>query len=108
MKFIIVDDNKTFGDGIKYYLENILNHQVIGVAHDGEEFLKLKNSHEADIILMDIEMPKLNGIETVKKALWDSPFLKFIAVTSYKEKAYLLELLIHSWYCICNQSQHSS
>ena len=93
MKFIVVDDNKTFRDGIKYYLENILSHEVIGVASDGKEFLKMKNNHEADIILMDIEMPNLNGIETVKKALWDNSYLKFIAVTSYTETAYLLDLL---------------
>ena len=93
MKFIVVDDNKTFRDGIKYYLENILSHKVIGVASDGEEFLKMENSREADIILMDIEMPNLNGIETIKKALWDNSTLKFIAITNYSDKAYLLELI---------------
>jgi DNA-binding NarL/FixJ family response regulator len=93
MKFIVVDDNKTFRDGIKFYLENILSYEVIGVASDGEEFLKMKNSHEADIILMDIDMPNLNGIETIKKALWENNRFKFIAVTSYTDKAYLLELI---------------
>jgi DNA-binding NarL/FixJ family response regulator len=93
MKFIVVDDNKTFREGIKYYLENILFHEVIGVATDGEEFLKMKNSHESDIILMDIEMPNLNGIDTIKKALWNNSYLKFIAITNYTHKAYLLDLI---------------
>jgi DNA-binding NarL/FixJ family response regulator len=93
MKSIIVDDNKTFSEGIKYYLENILFHEVIGVADDGLEFLQLKNIHEADIILMDIEMPNMNGIEAVKKALWENGNYKFIAVTGYTDKAYLLELI---------------
>ncbi len=93
MKFIVVDDNKTFRDGIKYYLENILSHKVIGVASDGEEFLKMENTHEADIVLMDIEMPNLNGIETIKKALWENHYVKFIAITNYTDKVYLLDLI---------------
>jgi len=93
MKFIVVDDNKTFRDGIKYYLENILFYQVIDVASDGKEFLISKHIHLADLILMDIEMPNFNGIETVKRALWENSFLKFIAVTNYTDKAYLIDLL---------------
>jgi DNA-binding NarL/FixJ family response regulator len=99
MKFIVVDDDKTFRDGIKYYLGNILNHEVINMAADGLEFINLENMHEADIILMDIEMPKLNGIKTVKKALWENSFLKFIAVTNYTDKAYLIELISAGFKC---------
>ena len=93
MKFIVVDDNKTFRDGIIYYLENVLNDEVISIAENGIEFLSLNTIHEADIILMDVEMPELNGIETAKKALWDNCYLKIIALTSYTEKAYLAELI---------------
>ncbi len=93
MKIIIVDDNKTFREGIKYYLEIILSHQVIGLASNGAEFLKMSNYGVADIILMDIEMPILNGIETVKKALWENQRLKFIAITGYTENAYLVDLI---------------
>ena len=93
MKFIVVDDNATFRDGLVYYLENILEYKVIGEASNGEEYLGLKNAYEADIILMDIEMPKLNGLQTVKKALWENQYLNFIAITSYTEKAYLIELI---------------
>ncbi|NOQ23851.1 MAG: response regulator [Bacteroidales bacterium] len=93
MKIIVVDDNKTFREGIKFYLKNMLLHNVIATAADGLEFLQLKNLNEADIILMDIEMPNMNGVETVKKALWRNSNLKFIAVTDYTDKAYLLELI---------------
>jgi DNA-binding NarL/FixJ family response regulator len=93
MKFIVVDDNKTFRVGIKYFLENILNHEVIGMAEDGGEFLDMTCKYDADIILMDIEMPKLNGIETVQKALWENSHFKFIAATSYTDRAYLNELI---------------
>ncbi len=93
MKFIVVDDSKTFREGIKFYLENMLGHEVIKMVGDGLEFLELKNKCDADIIIMDIEMPHLNGIETVKKSMWDNQYLKFIAVTNYTDKAYLNELI---------------
>lgn len=93
MKFIVVDDNKTFREGIKYYLENILYHEVIGMAEDGEQFLQIENKPEADIILMDIEMPIINGVEAAKRGLWENNTYKFIAVTSYKDKAYLTDLI---------------
>lgn len=93
MKLIVVDDNKTFLNGLIFYLVNVLSYSVIGTARDGLEFLDLKNIHEADIILMDIEMPNLNGIETVERALWRDSDLKFIAITSYTEKTYLDDLL---------------
>jgi len=93
MKIIIVDDNKTFRESLKYYLENILLHEVIGMVGDGVEFLENENTHNADIILMDIEMPKLNGTETAKRALYDNPSLKIIAITSYSDQAYLVDLV---------------
>lgn len=93
MKVIIVDDNKTFQESLKYFLESVFLYEVVGMANDGEEFLKIENAHNADIILIDIQMPNLNGIETVKKALWQYQFQKFIAITNYTDSAYLLELI---------------
>jgi DNA-binding NarL/FixJ family response regulator len=92
MNIIVVDDNEIFREGLKYYLHNVLNHKVIAMAENGVEFMKLDAS-KADIILMDIEMPKLNGVETVKKALWQNYLLKFIAITNYTNKAYLRQLI---------------
>lgn len=93
MNFIIVDDNNTFRESLKFHIETSLKHKVIGTFSDGLEFLENSNNHIADLILMDIEMANINGIEAVKKALWENPFLKFIAITSYTERAYLLDLL---------------
>lgn len=93
MEFIIVDDNAAFKESVSFFLERIHKHNVIGMVEDGESFLKLSNINQADIILMDIEMPKLNGIETVKRASTKNPALKFIAITAYNDKAYLYDLI---------------
>ena len=93
IKIIVIDDNKTFLQSVEFYLSHDLSYTIINKAYDGAQFLELKNIHEADIILMDIEMPELNGIKATKKALSDNSQLQFIALTNYEEKAYLTDLI---------------
>ena len=93
MKFIVVDINSAFKGRIKYFIENILFHEVIGFATDGYEFLKMKNIHESDLILINIDSPSFNGLEIVKKALLENLNLKFIAVTNYIDRVYLYDLI---------------
>lgn len=93
MKIIIVDDNDTFKDGIKYFIEQIPNYTVIAEASNATEFLSLSNITNADIILMDIVMPETSGIEASQKILWQYNYLKIIAVTMFTNKAYLEELI---------------
>ena len=93
MKIIIIDDNQSFREGFKLYLETELGYKVIATYSNGEEFLNDDNYFDCDIILMDIEMPKINGINATKLALWRARDLKIIAITSYREKAYLTELI---------------
>jgi DNA-binding NarL/FixJ family response regulator len=92
-KVIIVDDQPQFRESLRVYLINELGYSVIGEARNGDEFLEMKNINEADIILMDIEMPGMNGLETSKLALWRFSHLKIIAITMYKDKAYLKSLI---------------
>ncbi len=95
MKLIIVDDNKQFLNTLRLFIQENLNHTVIAVAESGEEFLKIDpiTIREADIILMDIMMNRLNGFETTKKITWTYPNLKIIAVTMHIEKVFLNEVI---------------
>ncbi len=93
MDIIIVDDNNTFKEGLKDFIETGLGYTVTATFEDGEQFLKNTEYHKADIILMDIEMPNINGIEATKQALWKWDYLKVIAITNYQTKAYLIELV---------------
>lgn len=90
LKIIVVDDNKTFLEGIKFYLEKVLSHNVVGYASNGQEFLRCKDKTiAADVVLMDIQMPEVNGIEAVKKLLWYYRDSKVIAVTEFPGTAAL-------------------
>ncbi len=96
MDIIIVDDNKNFRQTLESYLVVEHRHNVIEVFEDGNQLIDFFNSPEKrypDIILIDIEMPNINGINTAKQILWRNRYLKMIAVTMYEDRAYLNELL---------------
>lgn len=93
MRIIVVDDNMQFRESIEMYLNMRLGHDVIANFECAQSFLDSTEIFKADIILMDIEMPGLNGIEATKLALWKDKDLKVIAVTNYQDKAYLKNLI---------------
>lgn len=95
MKLIIVDDNSEFRDNLKFFLEQRLNHEVIAEAASGEEFLSFNETtiREADIILMDIMMNQLSGIETTRRITWLHFNLKVIAVTMHIERVFLDQII---------------
>lgn len=92
-KIIIVDDNEIFRRSLEFHLKITLKYEVIGIAADGDEFLALNNIYNADIILMDIEMPVLNGFAAAQKAILSYINLNIIAITDYQDKAYLKNLI---------------
>lgn len=93
VSIIIVDDNKIFLDSVEFFLNKSSNYSIIEKAYDGEQILKIDNVHMADVLLMDIEMPNLDGIQATKKLLRDNNELRVIALTNYEERAYLYELI---------------
>jgi DNA-binding NarL/FixJ family response regulator len=93
VKLILVDDNIPFRSALKKLLEIQYGCEVIAEASNGEEFLKLTNITYADIIIMDLMMPVMDGLTATKKVTWQYPFLSIIAVTMHYDKAYLLDLI---------------
>jgi len=90
---IIVDDHQIFRQGIKSIisLENIAT--VIGEASNGEDFLELLAHKKPDLVLLDIDMPLMNGLEATEKALEMMPDLKIIAFTLYGDEEYFLKMI---------------
>ena len=88
-KIILVDDHLPFRDGLKSILtiENIAD--VIGEASNGVEFIEQLALLDPDLVIMDIDMPKMNGIEATQKALEIQPNLKIIVFTMFGDNEYL-------------------
>lgn len=90
-KLYIVDDSKEFRQAIKLYAETELNAEIIGEANDGKEAINDGLIHHADIVLMDISMKQMNGLEATTYLTNRSQSLRVLAVTNSRE-----ELTMHS------------
>ncbi len=86
-KIIIVDDHSLFREGIKLLIENEGFGKVIAEAENGQEFLDLLKTHQPDLVIMDIEMPVMGGLEATREALKIRPDLKILVLTMLNEKA---------------------
>lgn len=90
---IIVDDHALFREGIKLLIENEGLGKVIGEAENGKQFLDLLKQTTPDLVIMDIEMPIMNGLEATKEALKIIPDLKILVLTMLNEKANYLDMV---------------
>ena len=85
---IIVDDHLIFRQGLKAIINYEEIGTIIGEASNGEEFMELLTRSNPDLVLMDIDMPRMNGFEATKKALEIMPGLKIIAFTVFSGDEY--------------------
>lgn len=90
---LIVDDHPIFRNGLKTILESAKEIAVIGEAEDGESALEFIKNREPDIIILDVEMPGMNGIEVAKKIKANFEDIKIILLTMYKEEDLFNEAL---------------
>jgi DNA-binding NarL/FixJ family response regulator len=90
---IIVDDHKLFRSGLKYILEESNLYQVVAEASNGAEFLDLLKNHLPDLVILDINMPVINGIEAAKRAIAMYPDLNILILSMHSESEYYTTLL---------------
>jgi DNA-binding NarL/FixJ family response regulator len=90
---IIVDDHKLFRNGLKHILEASGQYQVMAEASNGSEFLGLLESHQPDLVILDIRMPVMDGIEAAKMAIAAYPTLSILILSMYGEAEYYTALL---------------
>lgn len=93
LKIYLVDDHSLFREGLHFLLKNCTFISEIYEAKNGLELLNNIHHIKPDIILMDIEMPKLNGIETTKKVLELYPETKVIALSMYADENFYTEMI---------------
>jgi DNA-binding NarL/FixJ family response regulator len=93
IKIIITDDHQLFRNGLKILLNAFQEFEVAGEASNGEEFLRLLKNTPADVVLMDINMPEMDGIEATRKGLKINPEIDFIALSMYGEEEYYYKMV---------------
>ena len=90
---MIVDDHQIIIDGLKSLLEDEADFKLIAEANNGKEALEVLNLLEVDIVLMDIDMPVMNGIEATKQILKDFQNVKVVILSMHKEGGLIKNLI---------------
>ena len=93
IKVLVVDDHDLVRTGITRMLADIDGLQVIGQADSGEEALKKVREIKPDVVLMDVKMPGIGGLEATRKLLRSHPDLKVVAVTACEDDLFPTRLL---------------
>lgn len=90
---ILVDDHELFRDGIKTLIELNGIGKVIAEAENGSAFLQLLNDNHPDLVLMDIDMPVMNGVEASRKALEINPEIKILTLSMFGDEQYYYQMI---------------
>lgn len=93
IQILLADDHPVFRAGLKNIIEQDNEFTVIGEARSGKEIIELSKKLTSDLIVMDINMPEMDGIEATRQLIKENPSLKILVLTMYSDEAYLEEVL---------------
>ncbi|MDH3327616.1 MAG: response regulator transcription factor [Desulfobulbaceae bacterium] len=89
-KIVIAEDHTILRAGLRALLSTQKNLEVIGEAGDGREAVRIVDNLEPDLLLIDLSMPKLNGMEAIKEIKSQHPSIKIIVLTVHKSDEYIV------------------
>lgn len=93
VSILIVDDHEVVRNGIRSYLETIKDFDVVGEAESGEKAVKMVSELIPDIVLLDLIMPGMDGVETTRQIKKISPHTQVVVLTSYHEDVHIFPAL---------------
>lgn len=85
LRILIADDHPLFRHGIAALLKAEADFEVIGEATNGKEVIDLATTLQPDVVIMDIHMPEINGIEATRRILFTSPSIRILIVTMFED-----------------------
>ncbi|MBP6183218.1 response regulator transcription factor [Flavobacterium sp.] len=93
IRVVLADDHVFVRDGIKSLLENEANIIVVGEATDGLEALKIVEAEQPDLLILDIRMPNMTGIEVVEKLRSQNNLVKIVMLSMHESEEYVLKCI---------------
>ena len=93
IKVLIADDHRVVREGLMAILKTKENIEVVGEAQDGQEAIEKARTLEPDVILMDVSMPRMGGVEATRQIKREFPHIGIIALTMYDEQQYIFDLV---------------
>ncbi len=91
-KIILADDNEIARNGLRTLLETYQDIEVVEEAGDGLKTVELTRELSPDLIVMDVSMPFLNGIEATRQIIEESPYVKVIALSMHSDREFIKEM----------------
>jgi len=93
IRIIVADDHAIIREGLRVLLETQADMQVLAIAANGREAVKLVDKHQPQVVIMDISMPELNGVEAMQQMLARHPQLQVIVLSIHAAKPYILRAM---------------
>jgi DNA-binding NarL/FixJ family response regulator len=93
MKVIICDDQALIRDGLELLLKLERDIEIVGLAQDGTEAVELVDSKAPDLVLMDLKMPGMNGVEATRQIRTHHPEIKVLVLTTYDDDEWLFDAI---------------
>jgi DNA-binding NarL/FixJ family response regulator len=93
IRIIIADDHQIVRQGLRVLIEKEPDMEVVGEAEDGQTTVSLTKKLHPHVVLMDIKMPDLNGIEATRQILSELPDVKIIALSMYPDQRFVMNML---------------
>jgi len=93
IKVLIADDHQIMREGLRSMLEKEVGIKVVGEAEEGRTTLRLARDLTPDVIIMDVAMPDLNGIEATRQIVADFPAIKVIALSMHDDRRFILNMI---------------
>ncbi|MGG0720073.1 response regulator transcription factor [Robertmurraya massiliosenegalensis] len=92
-KIIIIDDHQLFREGVKRILDFEKTFEVVAEGDDGAEAINLVEKHQPDVVIMDINMPNVNGVEATRQLIEKYPSTKIIILSIHDDESYVQHAL---------------
>jgi DNA-binding NarL/FixJ family response regulator len=93
IRILLADDHKMVREGLRSLLEKESDFQVIGEAEEGRQAVHLVRKLQPDVVVMDITMPNLNGVEATRQIISELPHIKVIALSMHFSRIFVLNML---------------
>ncbi|MDR3579235.1 MAG: response regulator transcription factor [Oryzomonas sp.] len=93
LKILIADDHAIFREGLRALLEKESDIEVVAEACDGNEALQKAREHQPDVIVMDITMPGMNGIDSTRKITSETDKIRVLALSMESDRRFVVEVL---------------